>query len=122
MENCGVLDSTDEPTVWRIIFLVDQVSATATQKTRYKIFTGFSEGTFKVLRNPEAEPSEGWTVEGRPQAVDTGMKGKEAGNSISSEAREKQLEECPMDILSDSKVAISALDNFQINSKLIWDC
>jgi hypothetical protein len=25
-------------------------------------------------------------------------------------------------ILSDSQVAINALDSFQINSKLVWDC
>jgi hypothetical protein len=53
-ENWRVLDSKDEPIGRRLILLVDQDSAKIIKGTGNKIFTGLSEGIFKVLSDPEA--------------------------------------------------------------------
>jgi hypothetical protein len=90
MENWKVLNSRDKPTDRKLILLKDQDSANITKRTSYKIFTQMSEGTFKVLSDPEKEPGGGWTSEGRTQAVSTGTKGKGVADSTSSEAHEKQ--------------------------------
>jgi hypothetical protein len=89
-ENWRVLDSRDEPLGRRLILLVDQDSGKILKGTSYKIYTGLSEGTFKVLSDPEGE-IRGRASRGRPQAVDTRTGGKGAGDSTSSGDREKQL-------------------------------
>jgi hypothetical protein len=88
-EHWRVLDSRDEPLGRRLIHLVDRDSAKIIKGTGYKIFTGLSEGNFKVLSNPEEE-IRGQASRGRPRAVDTGTEGKGAGDSTSTGDREKQ--------------------------------
>ena len=51
-ENWKVLDSKDEAIGRRLILLVDRDSVNATKKAGCKIYTGLSEGTFKVLSDP----------------------------------------------------------------------
>ena len=89
MENWRVLDSRNEPFGRRLILLVDRDSAKIIKGTGYKIFTGLSEGTFKVLSDPEEE-IRGQASRGRPRAVDTRTEGKGAGDSTFTEDREKQ--------------------------------
>jgi hypothetical protein len=52
-ENWRVLGRQSEPKGQRLILHIDQDSLVAIQKTEYKIFTGVSQGTVKVLRDPE---------------------------------------------------------------------
>jgi hypothetical protein len=56
MKNWRVLDSEDAPPGKRSILPVDRDLANIIKRTSYKTFRGLSEGTFKVLTNPEAEP------------------------------------------------------------------
>jgi hypothetical protein len=65
------------------------------KRTGYKIFTGLSEDTFKVLSDLEAE-LRGWASREGPRAMDTGTKGKGAGDST-SEDLEKQPGDDPME-------------------------
>jgi hypothetical protein len=95
-ENWRVLDSKDEPTGRRISLLVNRDTALIIKRTGYKIFTGLSEGTFKVLSDPEAE-LRGRASRGRLRAVDTGTRAKGAGDSTSTEDREKQPGGDPME-------------------------
>jgi hypothetical protein len=64
MENWRFLNSRDEPTGRRLILLVDLNSANIIKKTSYKIFPWLSEGTIKVLSDPETEPGGGCASEG----------------------------------------------------------
>ena len=98
-ENWRVLDSRDEPFGRRLILLVDRDSAKIIKGTGYKIFTGLSEGTFKVLSDPKEE-IRGQASRGRPRAVDTGTEGKGAGDSTSTEDREKHLGGNPMEAVT----------------------
>ena len=59
MENWKVLNSKNELTERRLILLVDLDSVTAIKRNGCKIFTGLSEGTFKVFSNPKAGPGPG---------------------------------------------------------------
>jgi hypothetical protein len=58
-EHWRVLDKALEPNGQRLILLIDWDSYTIIKETGYKICTGLSQGTIKVLRNPEAEPQQG---------------------------------------------------------------
>jgi hypothetical protein len=58
-----------------------------------------SEGTFKVLSDPEEE-IRGRASRGRPWAVDTRTEGKGAGDSTSTEDREKQPGGDPMEAVT----------------------
>jgi Na+-translocating ferredoxin:NAD+ oxidoreductase RnfG subunit len=60
---------------------------------------GLSEGTFKVLSDPEEE-IRGRASRGRHRAVDTGTDGKEAGDSTSTGDWEKQPGGDPMDAVT----------------------
>jgi hypothetical protein len=53
MENWKVLVRQSEPKGQRLILHIDQHSLAANQKTGFKIFTGLSQGTVKVLRDIE---------------------------------------------------------------------
>jgi hypothetical protein len=53
-EHWRVLDKQSEQKGQRLILFIDQDSLTAIKRTGYKIFTGFSHGTVKVLKDPEA--------------------------------------------------------------------
>ncbi|PNF41280.1 hypothetical protein B7P43_G01460, partial [Cryptotermes secundus] len=59
-ENWRVLDKQSESKGQRLILFIDRDSYTIIQRTGYKIFTGLSQGTVKVLDDPEvrrrAEP------------------------------------------------------------------
>jgi hypothetical protein len=54
-KNWGILDNRPEPKGQRLILHIDWDSFLFTKRTRYKIFTGLSQGTVKVLRDPEAQ-------------------------------------------------------------------
>jgi hypothetical protein len=54
-EQWKVLDKQHEPEGQRLILHIDRDSPAAIKRTGYKIFTGFSQGTFKVLKYPEAQ-------------------------------------------------------------------
>jgi hypothetical protein len=53
-----VLDKQSEPKGQRLILHIDRDSLAAINRTRYKIFTGLSKGTVKVLKDPEAQQKE----------------------------------------------------------------
>jgi hypothetical protein len=50
-----ILDKQSEPKGQRLILLIDWDSLTAIKRIGYKIFTGLSLGTVKVLKHPEAQ-------------------------------------------------------------------
>jgi hypothetical protein len=54
-ENWRVLGRQSEPKGQRLILHIDRDSLVAIQKTGYKIFTGLSQGTVKVLKDPEVQ-------------------------------------------------------------------
>jgi hypothetical protein len=54
LEHWRVLDRQPELKGQRLILLVDWDSHTVIKETGYKIFTGLTQGTIKVLRYPEA--------------------------------------------------------------------
>jgi hypothetical protein len=56
IEHWRVLDRQPEPKGQRLILLIDRDSLTVIKGTGYKIFTGLTQGTVKVLRDPEAGP------------------------------------------------------------------
>jgi hypothetical protein len=53
-----VLDRQSEPKGLRLILLIDRGSNNILKATGYKILTGLSEGTIKVLHDPEAKHQE----------------------------------------------------------------
>jgi hypothetical protein len=53
-----VLGRPSEPKGQRLILHIDQDSLVAIQKTGYKIFTGLSQGTVKVQKDPEVQKEE----------------------------------------------------------------
>jgi hypothetical protein len=55
IENWKVLDRRSEPKGQRLILHIDWDFLAAIKRTRYKIFTGLSQGTVKVLKDPEAQ-------------------------------------------------------------------
>jgi hypothetical protein len=54
-EHWKVLDRQSEPKGQRLILHIDHDSLVAIRSTGYKIFTGLSQGTVKVLKDPEAQ-------------------------------------------------------------------
>jgi hypothetical protein len=58
MEKWRGLDKQSEPKGQRRILHIDQDSLVAIQKTGYKIFTGLSQRTVKVLKDPKAQKEE----------------------------------------------------------------
>lgn len=57
-ERWRVLDTQSEPKGQRLILLIDRDSYTIIQRTGYKLFTGLSQSTVKVLKDPEAHQQE----------------------------------------------------------------
>jgi hypothetical protein len=53
-----VLGRQSEPKGQRLILHIDRDSLVVIRKSRYKIFTGLSQGTVKVLRDPEVQKEE----------------------------------------------------------------
>jgi hypothetical protein len=58
-EDWRVLDKQPEPKGHRLILLVDRDSAKAIKDAGHRVFTGLSEGVFKVLHDPEDITSRG---------------------------------------------------------------
>jgi hypothetical protein len=54
-EHWRVLNKQPEPKGLRLILLIDRDSYTYIKRTEHRIFTGLSQGTVKVLRDPEAQ-------------------------------------------------------------------
>jgi hypothetical protein len=54
-EHWRVLDKQSEPKGQKLILLIDRDSLTTNKRTRYKNFTGLSQGTVKVPKDPEAQ-------------------------------------------------------------------
>jgi hypothetical protein len=54
-EHWRVLDKQSKPKGQRLLLFIDQDSYTTIKSTRQKIFTGLSQGTVKVLKDPEAK-------------------------------------------------------------------
>jgi hypothetical protein len=54
-----VLDKASEPNRQRLILFIEQQPYTIIGETEYKIFTGLSQGTIKVLRDTETKPQLG---------------------------------------------------------------
>jgi hypothetical protein len=54
-KNWRVLDKQSDPKGQRFILHIDRDSLVAIQKSGYKIFTGLSQGTVKVLKHLEAQ-------------------------------------------------------------------
>jgi hypothetical protein len=50
-----VLNKQPEPKGLRLILLIDRDSYTCIRRTGHRIFTGLSQGTVKVLRDPEVQ-------------------------------------------------------------------
>jgi hypothetical protein len=57
-KNWRVLGRQSEPKGQRLILHIDRDSLVTIQKTRFKIFTGLSQGTVKVLKDPEVQKEE----------------------------------------------------------------
>jgi hypothetical protein len=54
-EHWRVLNKQSEPKGQRLILLIDRDSYTTIKRTRHRIFTELSQGTVKVLKDPEAQ-------------------------------------------------------------------
>jgi hypothetical protein len=76
MLSTGVLVRQPEPKGQRLILLTDWDSLTAIKGTGYKIFMGLTQGTVKVLRDPEAEPQKEQTTTSSPASMQSGSGGK----------------------------------------------
>jgi hypothetical protein len=50
-----ILDKQPEPKGQRPILLIDWDPFSAIKRTRHKIYTGLSQGTVKILKDPEAQ-------------------------------------------------------------------
>jgi hypothetical protein len=58
-EHWRMLNKQPEPKGLRLILSIDRDSYTCIRRTGHRIFTGFSQGTVKVLRDPEAQHQQG---------------------------------------------------------------
>jgi hypothetical protein len=54
-EHWRVLNKQPEPKGLRLILFIDRDSYTCIRRTGHRIFTGLTQGTVKVLRDPEAQ-------------------------------------------------------------------
>jgi hypothetical protein len=59
MENWRILDKQSEPNGQRLVLHIDWDSFVAIKNTGYKILMGLSQGTVKVLKDPEEQKEEG---------------------------------------------------------------
>jgi hypothetical protein len=78
VEHWRVLVRQPEPKGQRLILLIDQDSLTANKGTGYKIFTGLTQGTVKVLRDPEVGPQKEQANASSPASMESGSGGKGA--------------------------------------------
>jgi hypothetical protein len=83
-ENWRVLGRQSEPKGQRLFLHIDWDSFVAIQKSGYKIFTGLSKGTVKVLRDPEEQKEETAPNIASSELV---SEGEEDGTSIPSDDR-----------------------------------
>jgi hypothetical protein len=78
IEHWRVLDRLPEPKSPRLILLIYWDSLTVIKETGYKIFTGLTQGTIKVLRDPEAGPQEEEVAASSPKSTESGSRGERA--------------------------------------------
>jgi hypothetical protein len=94
METWRVLGRQSEPKGQRLFLHIDRDSLVIIQKTGYKIFTGLSQGVFKVLKGPEMQK------QGGPPSIASsgsasGGKGDGTPSSSGSRGGEEAREEPP---------------------------
>jgi hypothetical protein len=75
MEHWRVLERQLESKGQRLILPVDRDSAKAIKETGYRVFTGQTEGTFKVLSDPE-NTRQGKPIPADPGSTDAGVEGR----------------------------------------------
>jgi hypothetical protein len=73
----GALDRQSEPKGPRLILLIDRDSYNTLKRTGYKIITGLSEGTIKVLHDLEAQHQEEAVIDTASLASGSEEKGVE---------------------------------------------
>jgi hypothetical protein len=78
VEHWRVLVRQPEPKGQRLILLIDRDSLTAIKGTGYKIFMGLTQGTVKVLRDPEAGPQKEQVTATSPESMEPGSGGEGA--------------------------------------------
>jgi hypothetical protein len=76
IEHWRVLDRQPEPKGQRLILLIDWDTLTVIKGTRCEIFTGLTQGTVKVLRDPKAGPQKEQVAVSSPASSESGSGGK----------------------------------------------
>jgi hypothetical protein len=87
IEHWRVLDRQPEPKGQRLILLIDWDSLRVMKETRYKIFTGLTQGTVKVLRDPAAGSQEEEAAASSPASTESGSRGERAAMPPSPETK-----------------------------------
>jgi hypothetical protein len=77
VEHWRVLVRQPELKGQRLILLIDWDSLTAIKGTGYKIFRGLTQGTVKVLRDPEAGPQKEQATATSPESMESDPGGEE---------------------------------------------
>jgi hypothetical protein len=79
IENRRILDKQTEPKGHKLILHIDRDSVLAIKRTGYKIFTGLSQGTVKVLKDPEVQDQKEGGVVPNTASSESVSEGKEDG-------------------------------------------
>jgi hypothetical protein len=87
VENWRVLVNQPEHKGQRLIPLIDRESLTAIKGTGYKIYAGLTQGTVKVLKDPEVGPQKEQVTAETPESTESGSGGEGAARPPSPRDR-----------------------------------
>jgi hypothetical protein len=91
-EHWRVLDKQFEPKGQRLILHIDRDSYSSIRRTGYRIFTGLSQGTVKVLRDPESHQAMPDTASSKSSSEGEGY-----NLPTPSDDRGREVQETPAD-------------------------
>jgi hypothetical protein len=89
-ENWRILNKQSGPKGQRIILHIDRDPFLAIKKTGYKIVTGLSQGTVKVLKDPEAQHQKEGAAANTASSESGSVRGREMEHPLPHLTREEQ--------------------------------
>jgi hypothetical protein len=109
-EHWRVLDKQSEPKGQRLILHIDRDSYTSIKRTGHRSFTGLSQGTVKVLRDPEAQQAMPGTASSKSSSEGEGDdlptpsddRGRSVQGTLSNGAQTEKREEVKEKLETDS--------------------
>ncbi|PNF41014.1 hypothetical protein B7P43_G08808 [Cryptotermes secundus] len=80
-ESWRILDRKSEPKGQRLILLIDRDSLSVIKETGYRVYTGLSQGTVRVLQHPEEQWQKEMAV---PSSIPSGSASEGEGDDVPS--------------------------------------